>query len=746
MRERRHELAARALLTAATLLPYWRLLTFGVIFVTDDYFASDIYNGELPGRVLLGRILRHGEWPAWTSQLCSGLPLAGSPADPIGTLAFALLRPAAALDLFVVAVLLVAAHGAYGLARRFDADRAGAVLAGVAFAGCGYFAAQLKHLSIVSTVAWLPLALVLLDRAFAPQVDGERRPRRALDLALFGLVFAEQMLCGFPQSAYICALVYGAFTLFRAIEHRGGMGGGRAWVGWLAVAAVAVVLGAAVGAVVMLPLAKLGAVSDRAEPLGWDWATRLAYWPKNAWMFLFPYANGDISNNTYQGPPFFWEDFSYLGFFTFVLAVYGAVRERRRSAVKASIVMVLVGYLFVLGRATPVYRVAYLVIPGISMFRFPTRFLIVVELGLALLAAAGLTRLSADLRRRWSAPSPFPAAIALLLVAVTSIDLWFHQPRQNPMVPASTWLAAPASVELLKRGGTPPRTFTPRHREMHRQVFRQARGWTDVEPYFEARDMLEPNIGGGFWEVPSADCYAGISARWHVDVWGDHNREASVASLLGALDFRAQELLVHPRFPNFLRTYGVTQVISPYPQRGTLLPFVGRAGRAYVYRVEDAQRARFVAAARVVADDTQAIAMLLAADFDPNREIVLHDAPPALAVRRGAGGTAGSAGTAQIVREEQRLLDVNVTAPADGFLLLADTYYPGWTATVDGRPATLYRANLSVRGVPVPAGTHVVRFTYEPPGLAAGASVSLVALALLLGWVGVASVARLRAR
>ena len=45
----RADLAARLFLTLAALLPYWRLLTFGVVFVTDDYFASDIFNGELPG-------------------------------------------------------------------------------------------------------------------------------------------------------------------------------------------------------------------------------------------------------------------------------------------------------------------------------------------------------------------------------------------------------------------------------------------------------------------------------------------------------------------------------------------------------------------------------------------------------------------------------------------------------------------------------------------------------------------------
>src|SRR5690348_5176286 len=130
---RRADAAARTLVTVGALLPYWRLLTFSVLFVTDDGFASDIFNGELPGRVLISQMLRHGQLPVWTSQLCSGMPLAGAPADPIGLGLFTFLPTAAALDAFVIVLLLVAAHGTYGLARRFGADRMGAVLAGVAF-------------------------------------------------------------------------------------------------------------------------------------------------------------------------------------------------------------------------------------------------------------------------------------------------------------------------------------------------------------------------------------------------------------------------------------------------------------------------------------------------------------------------------------------------------------------------------------------------------------------------------------
>ena len=85
---------------------------------------------------------------------------------------------------------------------------------------------------------------------------------------------------------------------------------------WLALVAglgLAAALGAAAGAVVLLPLSELGSVSDRAEPLGYLWATLWRIWPQNVLTFLVPYINGDISDNTYIGPPFFWEDYGYVG-------------------------------------------------------------------------------------------------------------------------------------------------------------------------------------------------------------------------------------------------------------------------------------------------------------------------------------------------------------------------------------------------------------------------------------------------
>jgi uncharacterized membrane protein YfhO len=80
---------------------------------------------------------------------------------------------------------------------------------------------------------------------------------------------------------------------------------------------------------------------------------------------------------------------------------------------------------------------------------------------------------------------------------------------------------------------------------------------------------------------------------------------------------------------------------------------------------------------------------------------------------------------------------VRVEAQLDrpAFVVLVETYDPGWRATVDGAPAPLLRANGAFRAVHVPAGSHVVEFLYRPSSVLVGGAVSLTALLALAGWV-----------
>ena len=73
-------------------------------------------------------------------------------------------------------------------------------------------------------------------------------------------------------------------------------------------------------------------------------------------------------------------------------------------------------------------------------------------------------------------------------------------------------------------------------------------------------------------------------------------------------------------------------------------------------------------------------------------------------------------------------------SPTPGALVLADPWFPGWTATLDGRPARLYRADDLFRGVEFPAGRHEVVFRLDPASFKIGRALSLATLAALLTW------------
>jgi hypothetical protein len=87
---------------------------------------------------------------------------------------------------------------------------------------------------------------------------------------------------------------------------------------------------------------------------------------------------------------------------------------------------------------------------------------------------------------------------------------------------------------------------------------------------------------------------------------------------------------------------------------------------------------------------------------------------------------------AHVVEERPNRVVVETKAGQPGYLVLADVWYPGWGCTVDGRPATVYRADYLFRAVELPEGEHTVEFTFDPDSYRRGRVVSLVALAGVL--------------
>jgi hypothetical protein len=736
------------LLVVCVLAPYAGMLAGRRLPIPDDVFVSDLADGEFAMRVEAGRLLRAGQWPVWTPNISTGMPVQ---VDPISLLLFAALPPALALGWLIGLGLAAAAVGTYLLSRQYGASRAGACLSGFAFAWSGFLVCQMRHLGVLGVVAWFPLALYCLERAATGSLvdaDAAREiplRRRLGWLCAFAGLYGLQCLAGFPQSVYIASLVYGALVLVRlvwlAVPGRREIGVRarfRPVLGLGGAALVAVGVGALIGMVTLLPLRELGSLSDRSQGGTFAWATQYNYWPRSFLSFFVPYANGDISNLTFRGTSIFWEDFGYVGLLTMLLAVLTVAVWRRRFAVAFWTLAGIVAYGLVLGREAPFYAVAYRVLPGLQAFRFPTRFLFVVELALALLGGLGVRIVQDALARRFrNGWRGFPVAgiVGCFLAAVVAADLVWHNRRQNPFVDACAWLSTPRSAAIIRQDGSGGRVFTPGSAQLHTTAFQTASGWSgDLSPYLRHREFLQPdsNLLHG---LPTLDGYAGIAPRWTVDLLGDHNRGGIIGRMYG---FDKDGFCYFPAFYDWLEALNVRWVILPLRlHSSTRVTHAGSAAPAEVYRLPNTlPRARVVAQVRSVEGVGALWRLVQEGGADLRREVVLMDPEDvrlAAAATRPTGATA--TGEARIVAESSTEVVIETRGTQAGdLLLLSDAFYPGWRATVDRQPVRILRANVAHRAVILPAGCeHRVRFVFQPRSLVRGAVLTGIGVLLLLG-------------
>ncbi|MDD5307560.1 MAG: YfhO family protein [Deltaproteobacteria bacterium] len=732
---------APLLLALLTLAPFHRLLVGAELPVPDDGFISDLADGEFPVRVEAGRLLRAGEAPLWTSRIWTGVSLCGSGAiDPLSLLLYTSLPPALALGWHVALLLAAAALGAFALARQIGASRPGAFLAGFVFAWSGFFVCQLRHLGVLGTVAFFPAALFCLERAACGSHHAASDARmvswrsRVAWLVAFAGVFGLQILEAFPQSAYISGLCYAALVsargvwLYAAGKDVESHGVRVRAAGGLALGALgAAIVGLMIGAVQLLPLHDLGSFSDRGSSGSYEWATHFNYWPPDVLTFFIPYINGDISDLSYQGTGIFWEDYGYVGLLTVSLAILAALRMTTRFAVAFWSATTILTFGLVLGRYTPLFRMAHDILPGLSTFRFPTRFLFVVELGLALLGALGLTLVENRLAGRWHGPRSHWLAFCLtgLLVAVTVVDVVWHNRRQNPFADAARWMAAPRTAKAILAEAVPGRVFSPSVTQLHMQAFVAARGWSDLEPFYAHREYLQPN-GNLLHGVSTVDGYSGISPWWLVNLLGDHNRNGVMQPLYS---LQPSGLQASPAFFALLEALSVRWMILPRRVDNPHLRFVLATPEAALHELQGTlPRARVMTRVRVVGPATNVARELLEGTIDLRREVLVED--PAVATRMPGGEAHG---VARIVLDRSDEVVVDASAPRGGLLLLADTWYPGWEAAVDGRPESILRANLAHRAVPLPPGDHRVVFRFQPASFSLGLALSGLGVALLLG-------------
>jgi len=199
--------------------------------------------------------------------------------------------------------------------------------------------------------------------------------------------------------------------------------------------------------------------------------------------------------------------------------------------------------------------------------------------------------------------------------------------------------------------------------------------------------------------------------------------------------------LVNPAFwrlsnARYLYTNGLLQDSA---FKFLLGPVKNAAGSTvYLYRLPGDNPPAWLVPALVKAGDEASRGTILDPRFDPTRVAVIDSLSPV------PGQTLTAlpepiAVQAKVTRYDAGHLafQLSAPAPAGSALIVSENYFPGWTATVDGKPAATVRADYTLIGVPLPAGATKVQLDFHDPAYARGRTITLVAVLLaLLATVG----------
>jgi hypothetical protein len=189
-----------------------------------------------------------------------------------------------------------------------------------------------------------------------------------------------------------------------------------------------------------------------------------------------------------------------------------------------------------------------------------------------------------------------------------------------------------------------------------------------------------------------------------------------------------------------------------------------------LYRKKQVQPRAWVVQEFRVLEAEEMLSFMKSREFRPNKEVLLEEKPPSLTLPHKGGGEGGGpvgepfhrlpkigrpqraaptshydfldvgeplCGLPEFISESNNRLTLRVKTGENGFLVLSDTYYPGWKVYVDGEKGKIYRANYAFRAVPLRAGIHRVEFVYAPLSFKLGAIITFLTIigCFGMGWI-----------
>lgn len=736
------------ILLGIAILFYWRLTLTGQFTWLED---PDSANQVLPWFQFQAMQWHGLHLPAWDPNAWTGQPLYGQgqpgSAYPLNWLLFLLPLSRGSISMtglnwYFVLIRYLAMLGCYALCRELKCSRAASILGACVF-GLGGFVASTGWPQMVNGAVWAPLVFLFLFRV-------ERGERPIANSLLSGFFLGFAWLSGHHQAPLFISLAAAGVWIWMAMR------GGRIHGSVVRLAALSFGIAVMASAFQTFPMAEYGSRSVRwlgtPEPLSFSETTPYYVHEQNALKPL-----GILS--VFLPIPVLWKPF--IGITALSLAALGAILAWREKYARWLAILAAGGLLFALGPDGLIQGVLYSVIPMLQKARSPGAAIVVFSLGAAPLVAMGFDRLTAIERESNSTDillSPWPRYFARALAAfgamllLASIFLWFATQIFAPRLfavsslpvkidPASSvnWMIISAVAALgaaalitasrngvARDGGAmlcalflilfelstvAPFGFTERGPNSEKTpLLNNFSKHKDIAQFLLNRrdsgriEYLAADIPYNFGDWYGLETFSTYTASVTANVW--------------------QHQIFNPGVRDVL---GIRYSIAKQPARPEQhLVFTGASGLNVYENPSAFPRAWAVHDSMQVPDSKTARATLASPEFDARKKVFFLDSGSGSHAPSIACADASADHVTLAVHGNNRVV-VKASLACPGIVILSDTFYPGWRATVDGKPVTIEEADGIFRGVAVPAGEHVIDMKYRPLSVIGGGLLSLLA-------------------
>jgi len=693
-----------------------KTLTGQQIFVTPDFGRSDILHYEYPTKLFLSESLKNGHLPLWNSLITNGYPQIATINgyfNPLNLIIFFLFPMPLAFNLGFALSFLIIGTFTYLFTRSMGLSKIASLLGAISFSYSGIFVTQIVHFNVIQTLAFFPMELYLTEIYI--------QKKRSFLGVLLAFAIGFQTLAGFYQVVLysLIVLVLYAFTrIFLVGEPR--------FYRWRLILGIiaAIMGGLLISAIQLLPSWELTQMSNRKGGVGIEEIKLFPYQFKHLITFVWPYLLGDPRIGTY--PQFskdwgiFWESTGFIGILPLIFASWAIIWGIGKNKIILFFSLLLIlSLLLMLGKNSPTFFLFKL--PPLSFFRVPARWIIFFTFSLSILGTIGFEFFLQNLKSKITNKF-FWHLGTFLILSISTVNIFIFALNYHLRGNSEKWLQKPETAGFLEKDKSLYRILSLGNENVWNEQFLN-RGWLRAEDsYFAFREALDPNWNVIFG-INQASSYSPISFERDIILSSFIEQNSHLTNNKFIIDNAARSLL---------DLQNVKYIISPFEVSARDLDSVFKTQSQppyFIYENKTVLPRVFIVSNYEVAQTTKdQIREITSSKFGYKTTAILEKNLENKSFLQASS-------EAQITKYEDQNVEIKAKMNEEGILVLADAYYPGWKAFVDGKESEILPANINQRALTLPKGNHLVKFTFAPTSFKLGAIISLlttvIALALL---------------